>query len=61
MGLESWCLSESLSIGVHMVIEDREAIDTMELKGVLCFDQESGQTRMQNRLGISCRDRRRNP
>ena len=39
MGLGSWCLSESLNIGVHMVIEDREAIDTMELKGVLCFDK----------------------
>ena len=33
MGLGSWCLSESLSTRVHMVIEDREAIDTMELKG----------------------------
>ena len=42
MGLGSWCLSESLSIRVHMVIKDREVTDTMELKGMLCFDQESG-------------------
>ena len=61
MGLGSRYLSESLSIGVHMVIEDRELIDTMELKGMLCFDQELGHIRMLNRLGTSCRDCGRNP
>ena len=42
-----------------MVAADRELIDT--LKGMLCFDRESRQTVMKNKLWIACRDSRWKP
>ena len=51
-------LSEFLK---HLVAADREVIDTLLKKGMFCFDRESRKTMRKKKIGISCRDSRRNP